>query len=233
MIKQLSFLPIGSKSNRFPIGFVFLLSTILICALWIAKQWMDIPYQTLLQPPMTLFQLPFYTGFFFQIGVFFWSASITVCFFVSKILSSRAGRARMSRFLFVSGSLTLIFCLDDVFQVHEQLAALLGVFKFFILPGYGAFLILYLIAYYSLISRTSYELLGIALLFFGFSLAIDLTQVEYFDAILFGGLSKMIGLISWMVYFFLLGKKVLLSPSIPNGGKLHGVSSEMPRYHYN
>lgn len=233
MIKQLSFLPIGSKSNRFPIGFVFLLSTILICALWIVKQWMDIPYKTLLQQPTVLLDAPFYTGIFFQIRLAFWSASITICFFVSKVLSSRAGRARMSRFLFVSGSLTLIFCLDDVFQVHEQLAALLSVFKFFILPGYGAFLILYLIAYYSLISRTRYALLGIALLFFAFSLAIDLIQDEFFDSILLGGLLKMIGLISWMVYFFLLGKKALLSPSIPNGSKLHGVSSEMPRYHYN
>lgn len=233
MIKQLSFLLRGGKSNRSSFGLVLFLCAILFCLLLIGKHWIDVPYKTLIQDPVKLLEVPRYTGIFFQIGLFFWSVSITICFFVSKILSSRAGRARMSRFLFVSGMITLIFCLDDVFFLEDKVAALLGFHKVFILPAYGAFIMLYLIAYYSLIFRTYYVLLGIALFFFCLSFAIGLMYLEFFDPILFGGLAKMIGIVSWMVYFYQVGKNALLSPNIPKAIKMDDVSSEKPLYHYN
>ncbi|MDO9554784.1 MULTISPECIES: hypothetical protein [Rhodonellum] len=129
--------------------------------------------------------------------------------------------------------LTLIFFLDDVFLIHEQVAAFLGIFRIFILPGYGAFLMLYLTAYHSLIRRTDYSLLGISMFFFAVSLTIDLMQLGFFDPVLFGMVAKMIGIVSWMVYFFRLAKNALLTPTIPIANKRDGVSNEIPHYHYN
>lgn len=147
--------------------------------------------------------MPAYVGFMSQIGIFFWSAAATVCLFAFKLLSGKEDRKELRYFLLISGLISLFLGLDDVFQLHEEvLPNLVGIPQVVVLTSYGIIVLLYVSEFYQLILKTAYVLLIMSVFFFGISLVIDIFHFPVIYPYLLEDGAKLIGLISWFVYFF-------------------------------
>lgn len=188
------------------IGLILAVSAILVGVVLFLHFWKGIPIDKLTGDPTAVGGLPVYTGFLSQIGIFFWSASATVCFFSAKVLSRRADRHKLKRFLLISALLTLLLGLDDVFLLHEALLPRFGIPEKLVVGSYAGLLLLYLFRFFPLILETEYVLMAIALFFFGLSILLDLWNPPGMDPFLFEDGAKLIGLVSWLAYFFRVGE---------------------------
>ena len=155
------------------IGLILAVSAVLFGVVLLLHFWKGIPIGRLTRDPVSISKLPIYTGFLSQIGIIFWSASAAISLFSAKVLSRHPDTLRIKPFLFVSGLLTMLLALDDVFLLHEEFFPYLGVPQNLVFVSYAGFLLFYLIRFYSIILKTEYILLGMALVFFGISITID------------------------------------------------------------
>jgi len=167
----------------------------------------EIRIGVLTRDPNAIGRLSVYEGFLSQIGIFFWSAAAAICFFSVTILSRVADCHKLKRFLLISGLLTLLLGLDDVFLLHEVVFPHFGIPQNLVLGSYFGFMVLYLIMFYSLMLETEYVLMAIALFFFGISVFLDVLHLPVMDEyyILFEDGAKLIGIVSWLAYFFRVG----------------------------
>ncbi|NJR49600.1 MAG: hypothetical protein HC780_08505 [Leptolyngbyaceae cyanobacterium CSU_1_3] len=155
-------------SSWLAIGLILVVSTILIGAVWFLHVWKGIPIGNLTRDPHIIVSAPLYTGFLSQIGIFFWSASAAICILTAKLLSRRPEDLKIKRFLIVSGILTLVLGFDDAFLLHEGISPYLGISEKAIFASYGGFVLFYILRFYSIILKTEYVLLGLALSFLDF-----------------------------------------------------------------
>jgi len=175
--------------------------------------WKGIPIGNLTRDPVAVGQLPVYTGFLSQIGIFFWVTAVAICLFCSAVLARLVIRPRLKRFLLISALLTLLLALDELFMLHETVLPRLGIPERVVLSSYLLFFGLYFARYYRLIWRTEFLPLLMALFFFGVSLLIDqrpLTNPNLHYLVEDG--TKLVGIISWMAYFFQVSLQALQRP---------------------
>lgn len=167
--------------------------------------WKEVPINRLTQDPTIIGGLSVYAGFLSQVGIFFWSASATMCFSSVILLSGREKQHELKRFLLVSGLLTLLLGLDDAFLLHESVLPYFGIPQIFVLGSYVVFVMLYLFRFYPVILQTEYRLMAFALSFFGISVMLDVLNPPGINPFFFEDGAKLIGLVSWLAYFFLVG----------------------------
>ena len=161
-MKPFHFPPLRLISRYRLIGLILAVSAILMGVVLFIHFWTGIPIGKLTRDPATIGGLPVYTGFLSQIGIFFWAASSTLCFFAARVLSGHAKHHKFRRFLLVSGLLTLLLGLDDAFLLHETVLPHFGIPENLVLGSYAGFVLLYLVRFYPLIFETEYFLLVIA-----------------------------------------------------------------------
>lgn len=122
------------------------------------------------------------TGVQSNIGVLIWCATAAVCLFSHGILRYDCGAGGgESSFFLCSGLFTALLAIDDLFLVHEDLLhRYLGSWAYgkALYVVYGLFMVWYVVRFRSMLARSEYGLLVVALLVFGAALAID-----YFDDI--------------------------------------------------
>jgi hypothetical protein len=167
--------------------------------------WKGIPIRTLTADPTAIAGAPIYTGFLSQTGIFFWSATAAVCLFSANVLSRSGDNVEIKRFFVVSGMLTLVLGLDDVFLLHEEFFPRFGVPEKVVFMIYAGFVLSYLVGFYSTILNTEWLLLGMALTFFGVSIILDLFEPPGIDPFLIEDGAKLMGILSWLAYFFRTG----------------------------
>lgn len=178
-------------------------SAVLMSVVLLLHFWKGISIDRLTCDPTAVVKAPSYTGFLSQVGILFWSASAAICMFSAKVLSRHPDNLETKSFLFVSGLLTLVLCLDDVFLLHEQfLLSFFGIPEKVVFIGYAGFMLLYLVRFYSIILNTEYILLGMALVFFAVSIVLDFFDPPIY---LFEDGAKLVGIVSWLSYFFRVG----------------------------
>jgi hypothetical protein len=194
------------RSSYFLIGLVLVVSTILIGVVLFLHLWRRIPIGSLTRDISVIAGLPVYAGFLSQIGIFFWSASATICFFSVTLLWQYANGYKLKRFLLISGLLTLLLGLDDIFLLHETVFPFVGIPEEVVFGSYAALLLFYLVRFYPLILKTEYVLMVIALFFFGVSVLLDLFPLPGINPFLVEDSAKLIGILSWLAYFFQVGK---------------------------
>ena len=102
-----------------------------------------------------------------------------------KSWSRHPGRLKIKRFLFVSGLLQLVLGLDDRSSCKKNFFPWLGVPEVLVFAGYAVCLLFYLVRFYSTVLETEYILLGMALVFFGVSIGLDLFDPPGFEPYLF------------------------------------------------
>ena len=188
------------------IGLIIAVSAVLIGGVLLLHFWKGVPISRLTRDPTAIVRVPFYTGFLSQIGIFFWSASAAVCMFSAKVLSRHPDYLKFKHFLFVSGLLSLALGLDDVFLLHEKFFPRFGVPETVVVASYLGCVLFCLVRFYSVILKTDYILLGMALFFFGVSNILDLFDPSFLDSYLYEDGAKLVGIVSWLSYFFRVGE---------------------------
>lgn len=182
---------------------VLCVSAALIGAALALHSWKDVPLADLTRDPLTTFQAAPYVGLLSQIGILLWAAAAAVCLFGASVLRRRAEGAEEKRFLLTSGLATLALGLDDAFLFHEEFVPYFGVPQGLVFIVYAVLLALYAWRFARVILKTEYALLMMALVFFGVSLAVDVAHPEVlgqYELLVEDG-AKLVGILSWLVYF--------------------------------
>lgn len=210
--------PLRQFRSSWPtISLILAVSAVLVGVVLLLHLWKGVPISHLTRDPTAIIGVPFYTGFLSQIGIFFWSASAAVCMFNAKVLSRHSESLKIKRFLFVSGLLTLVLGLDDVFLLHEEFFPYFGVPEIVVFVSYAGFVLLYFVRFYSIILKTEYILLWMALVFFGVSSTLDLFNPLNVDSLLFEDGAKLVGIVSWLSYFFRAGASTVYYHAAQHG----------------
>jgi hypothetical protein len=80
----------------------------------------DIELDHFTQDPASIMDTPFYLGFFSYIGILFWCAAATLCFFTRILLHDEdPAQKRKRQFLLYSGLVSSLLMFDDLFLMHE------------------------------------------------------------------------------------------------------------------
>jgi len=188
---------------------ILVASTFLISLVLLIHLKYEIPIGKLTRDPTAIGKIPPYYGFFSQIGVFCWFASVAVCIFSAVMLSLQIDKLNFKDFFFISGFLTLILGLDDAFLLHEKVLPALGFSEKGMFAIYAGIFLFYLIRFFPTILKTEYIIFAMAFIFFGISIALDIFDPHGINPYLFEDSAKLIGIISWLVYFFHTGLAVI------------------------
>lgn len=184
------------------IALIFLVSGLLLVAVLLLQAWKDVPTANLTRDPNVIADVPLYIGFLSQAGIFFWSSSAAVSIFSAAAFTRQGTDNEIRGFLFASGILSLWLGLDDVFLLHEEFFPYFGVPEKAVYLAYGALMLCYLTKFRSVILKTEYVLLGLALFFFAASVGLDWVEPEVADIFLLEDGAKVIGIVSWTAYLF-------------------------------
>jgi hypothetical protein len=195
------------RSIRPAISLILAVSAIFIGTVLILHLWKGVRIDQLTRDPASITGTRPYIGFLSNIGIFFWSATATVCFFGAALMTRQRDSLMLKRFLRASGLLTLFLGLDDAFLLHEDLLPQhVGIWEPLIYVGYAAFGLFYLVRFHAVILDTEYLLLMLALFLLGISVSLDvLLDRDIIDlpsriAFLVEDGAKFTGIVSWLVY---------------------------------
>jgi hypothetical protein len=175
----------------------------------------------LIQDLSSLGHLPFYAGALSQLGLLFWSASTTLCFFIYFCLKKMKNpRQEALNFMLFAGLLNGYMMLDDTYMLHDEVfpdylrfipekAAVLAL---------GVAVLAFLYFNRREILRGEYGLMFLALVLFGLSVALDAIPTELYEYLYFlekvehlleDG-AKLAAIVTWGVYYARYGVYTLL-----------------------
>lgn len=189
------------KANKWTVLIVLSISAILITLVILISNWKQVPISNLTRDVVTTAKLPIYTGFLSQLGIFFWIAAATLCIFSASQVVEEQKILGFKGFLYVSGILTGLLCLDDIFLLHEVVYPFIGIPEKVVYAIYGLFVIFWILKFYHVILRTNYILLLMAFFFFGLSVCLDMFPNSNLGLNLYEDGFKMTGIVSWFFYF--------------------------------
>jgi hypothetical protein len=164
-----------------------------------------LPPYLLTRDPAAIHGTSAFLGALSNLGVLLWAAAASVMLFTAGLLGSqgRAGEAR--GFLAQAGVFTAWLLLDDLFMLHERsLPDRFGVPQPLLLAVYGGLVILLLARHRGLIARTDYRPLALACGFFACSATLDQGPGDWHEwtsLVLVEDGAKLLGIVSWLVYF--------------------------------
>ncbi len=168
-----------------------------------------IPISKFTADPAAIAGINPFIGVVSNIGILFWCASASICFFSFALLQKTRIRGNFPAFFLFSGFITSILLLDDLFLFHERnLNSREIIFpnspfisQEVVYLSYIMLILFYLIRFRKIIIETDIVLLFLAFLFFGVSIIIDLFPIPVFDNYLFEDGFKLFGIVSWFGYF--------------------------------
>ena len=202
------------RANNRPLMVTAIVSTLLLGAVLSLHLWKSVPIGEMTADPVTLGKgLSVYSGFLSQVGILFWSAAASVCLFCGGVLRPSNVDNRFRRFLLLSGVVTLVLALDDVFLLHEIVLPLFGIPQIVVLASYIVMMLADLFIFRRIILLTNYRVLVVSLSFFAISVALDVIEPFEYYLIFFEDGAKLIGLVSWTAYFIAVGENAVGSAS--------------------
>jgi hypothetical protein len=176
----------------------------------------DLNAEMLLKDPAQIAGLPFYAGFFSNIGILLWTFTASVLFFCWALLKHLGTQTSPdTTFLFMAGVLSAILCWDDLFLIHEEIipkvlfpkGSWLHIPEHFVYIGYALWGMAFVFLSRTIIlSKTRYTLLPVALGLLALSAILDSTGISSFVKqkdlryLIEDGL-KLGGIIVWTTYF--------------------------------
>ena len=179
---------------------------ILLVSSWQNK----IPVRVLTRDIFANLNVPVYTGLISNLGILIWCCSAVVCLFTFFVIQPTTGIAKkIKNCLGGFGLISAWMMLDDFLMLHEKvIPTRLGFPEKGVIILTLGWVIFHVFHYRNIIlKRTNFKLLGLAFLFFGSSLLIDLLplEVDYIGSdsnlyfILEDG-SKLMGIATWCFY---------------------------------
>jgi len=185
-----------------PTMFVVYISTVtVLCVLVIISLQTGIRISYFTSDPATVMRAPSYIGVLSNIGILLWCSSAAICLFIFAILQ-KSNDKELSSFFLVSGLITSILLLDDLFLLHETIYPVyLHIPEKVVITGYGIMTLLYLMKFKREILKTEFLLLFFAFVFFGASAVMDILLIHVRPHYLFEDGFKLLGIVSWSTYF--------------------------------
>lgn len=184
-------------------------SSILILLLGLVHLYEKAPIFVLTSDLVAISKVPVYTGFFSQLGIFFWAGTTAVCLFTAIISNKIQNSLVEKRFFIFSGLFTLFLGFDDIFLFHEKVLPNLGMPEKFVYLFYFGLTFIYFLKFYKFIIKTDYVILLIALSLFGLSIVLDKFNSFGLHRYFWEDCAKMIGIVNWFFYFFFKAKQFI------------------------
>ncbi len=163
----------------------------------------DIELDHFTQDPASIMETPFYLGFFSYIGILFWCAAATLCFFTRLLLHDEDQAQKKKRqFLLFSGLISSLLMFDDLFLLHEVVFP-----EYFMLPKNVVYLIyLNILAVYAIVFRdellrTEYLILMVAAGLIGASQFVDSLPMPIPEDSFLEDAVKLFGIVTWFTYY--------------------------------
>ncbi len=173
-------------------GFTVLVAKLTGNAIWV-----------LAKDPASVEEFPSYVGMLSNWDVVLWIITATICLFSAIILKQQKASNAVFRFLAVSGTLSLLLGIDDLYMLHERVfPKIFHVSEtFFYLLYFFAFAV-YLAYFAAQILEYDYLLLMASFLFFATSrqLFISIPYFNQFNTT--GDMLKYFGIVFWLAFFY-------------------------------
>jgi len=192
-----------TKKYKLAITLVYAFACISLGLVFILAKTYHIPFEKFTGDPALISNSNPFIGIISNVGVLFWCATASVCFFSGRLLWS-FGNKNQAVFLIYSGGFTTILLIDDFFMFHDSAVYYLinnDFAQYTILLSYAIFALWYLINFYKMLWKQNYILIGFAFFFLGSSVFTDFILesggLEYFIE---DGL-KFFGIVSWLLFF--------------------------------
>jgi hypothetical protein len=158
------------------------------------------PYGDFTRDPDAVAGVPFYVGALSLAGLIAWGAGAAAAGLAAAVLWTTPPRREVLSLAFLS-TFTLYLAADDALQLHELvLPSDLGIPQDAVYAFYLFVAGSYLVLARSVILRTSWWLLGLALLAFAVSVGMDLVQEAQGLPILLEDSAKLLGILTWCTY---------------------------------
>jgi hypothetical protein len=199
------------------IGLVYLPFLTLLIGIGLQKK---VSVKLLVRDIFSVVELPSYTSIVSNLGILFWCSALTICWFSYLLFQNHLSKKKKN-FLIYSGAISLFLLFDDFFLLHERFYS-----SHFHIPEkllfclYVIIFINYLLQFRSVIVKTQYLILLLAIAFFSTSFGLDLIEERLFPPpqlgpdlfFLIEDGSKFLGIIGWCLY--------LTSVSLLSGTKI-------------
>ncbi|MFO0149719.1 MAG: hypothetical protein ACK525_12715 [Microcystis sp.] len=125
-----------------------------------------------------------------------------VCLFSYALLSGETSFSNSRHFLLVSGIITGLFAINEIFRIHIILLYF-NIPKFLTISVYALAILIYGLAFWRRIGQTYYQILIIALALLTFAITIDLLQINNQGfASLSEGIPKLLSAVNLASYFW-------------------------------
>ncbi|MDO1448087.1 hypothetical protein Q0590_17570 [Rhodocytophaga aerolata] len=175
---------------------------------------LEIPFNHFTRDPAAITNSNPLYGLLSNIGILIWCASATCCFLTYTIKSNWGSSKITTNFWLVSGLITSMLLLDDLFMLHEELFPnVLQIPEKAILASYFILIAAYLVNFGKIILKTRFLFLLLAFGLFGISVIADILNALPFHFLIEDG-SKFLGIVSWAIYFTTNSMKSIKSASI-------------------
>ena len=163
----------------------------------------DVELDHFTQDPASIMNTPFYLGFFSYIGILFWCAATTLCFFMYYLCDDHTITLKRKKlFLLYSGLISGLLLFDDLFLLHEAVFPI-----YFHIPKnvvyliYVNFIIAYVLIFRNELMQSEYLILVIAFGLIGIAQFVDLLPMPIpEDSFLEDGV-KLFGIVTWFTYY--------------------------------
>ncbi|MEL7328908.1 MAG: hypothetical protein AAGJ69_03605 [Cyanobacteria bacterium J06559_1] len=169
-----------------------------------------VPVGDITRDPATIAEHPPYYGALSNLGILLWSASAAVCFLSATLLKVIYSRASVSAFFAIFAGLSAILCLDDTYQLHEDI--FINSLPGFIIPEqvtisvYAAVVLFAISRFQTVLQETPLWLFSLSLLLFlvaaGTDYVIPHGLVAAKVTFLIEDGTKLLGIFFWLTYFF-------------------------------
>lgn len=155
------------------------------------------------QDPASIMDTPFYLGFFSYIGILFWCAAATLCFFTRILFhDDDAAQKRKRLFLLYSGLISALLMFDDLFLLHEVVFP-----EYFMIPKNAVYLIylnvllLYVIFFRAELAGSEFLILVVAAGMLGISQFVDSLPMPIPEDSFLEDAVKLFGIVTWFTYY--------------------------------
>jgi hypothetical protein len=191
----------------------FIVIMLVLSLVLMLNQQFNVRVSNLTTDPNALNGSRFYIGLVSVLGVMSWSATVGICWLGTAVLRHRPATHEQTRFLRLSGLITLLLALDDAFMLHEVVFPnYFGIPENVVYLGYAFLLIAYLRLAWFQILASDYLLFMAAFLLLGTSVALDVV-LPYSNRMAFlEDVLKFSGIIFWLAYFYHATRSLLAVP---------------------
>lgn len=151
-----------------------------------------------------VYHLEPYVGMLSSLGIFIWCGAITLCWFAWYFIKVKNPNSGRKNFFLISGIITSIIAVDDLFQFHEVIIPdYLGLPEITFYITYLFTLFIFNIKYINMLMNRHFSLLIVSYFFLAISIVFDMLfeDIVPFGTYVEDGL-KFMGIAFWSAYFF-------------------------------